>query len=204
MRATRRRFTPSCKVSSRLSRRSCRLRHTNGEHRHRGQRRAAFDLETETCWSRTGKSRSSRNPTRRARCARQQPCAGARGRSRRLFIPAPAVSGMVCLSFVSSAGSSRGRRPERARELKAEVFNLPAWEEAILFAVERMARGDERPAAAACGKAILAAFEVDPILAAEMIFRATDEVWAQIADDHSEARGALARARKMSIAPCVS
>jgi hypothetical protein len=67
-----------------------------------------------------------------------------------------------------------------AREaLKAEVFNLPAWEEAILFATERLARGDVRQRAA-CGNSIIAAFEVDPILAAEMIFRSTEEVWAQI------------------------
>jgi hypothetical protein len=64
--------------------------------------------------------------------------------------------------------------------LKAEVFNLPAWEEAILFAVERLARGDTNQRTA-CGKAILTAFEVDPILAAEMIFRSTEEVWGHIA-----------------------
>ena len=34
---------------------------------------------------------------------------------------------------------------------------------------------------AACGKAILAAFEVDPLLAAEMIYRGTDEVWKSVA-----------------------
>ncbi|MEL7831345.1 hypothetical protein AAG604_04085 [Citromicrobium bathyomarinum] len=70
--------------------------------------------------------------------------------------------------------------PKGREALKAEIFNLPAWEESILFAVERMARGTES-GKAACGKAILAAFEVDPILAAEMIYRATDEVWASIA-----------------------
>lgn len=64
--------------------------------------------------------------------------------------------------------------------LKAEIFNLPAWEEAILFAVERLARGDAHQRVE-CGKAIVAAFEVDPILAAEMIFRSTEEVWVQIA-----------------------
>lgn len=68
-----------------------------------------------------------------------------------------------------------------ARELlKAEVFNPPAWEEAILFAIERLARGDAHQRTA-CGKAILAAFEVDPILAAEMIYRSTEKVWTLIA-----------------------
>lgn len=70
--------------------------------------------------------------------------------------------------------------PTRREALKAEIFNLPVWEEAILFALERMSRGDEHHRAASA-KAILSAFEVDPILAAEMIFRSTDDVWAQIA-----------------------
>ncbi|MCA6116631.1 hypothetical protein J6524_17250 [Bradyrhizobium sp. WSM 1738] len=70
--------------------------------------------------------------------------------------------------------------PKQRETLKAEVFNLPAWEEPILFAVERLARGDVHQRTA-CGKAIVAAFEVDPILAAEMIFRSTEEVWSQIA-----------------------
>lgn len=69
---------------------------------------------------------------------------------------------------------------KRRDALKAEVFNLPTWEEAIFFAVERLARGDAHQRAA-CGKAVVAAFEVDPILAAEMIFRSTDEVWTQVA-----------------------
>lgn len=67
------------------------------------------------------------------------------------------------------------------RKLKADILNLRPWEEPILFAVERMARGDQRQRQA-CGVAILAALEVDPILAAEMIYRATDPVLAQISE----------------------
>lgn len=63
--------------------------------------------------------------------------------------------------------------------LKAEVLNQRQWEEAILFAVERSARGSDAMKAA-CSAAVLAAFEVDPLLAAEMIFRATDDVWSPI------------------------
>jgi len=70
--------------------------------------------------------------------------------------------------------------PKAREALNAEVFNLPAWEEAILFAVERLARGDVHQRAG-CGMAIIAAFEVDPILAAEMIFGSTEDVWMQIA-----------------------
>lgn len=69
--------------------------------------------------------------------------------------------------------------PVAREQLKSDVLNHRPWTEAILFAVERAARGD--PAhKAACSAAILAAFEVDPILAADMIFRATDDVWAPI------------------------
>lgn len=64
-------------------------------------------------------------------------------------------------------------------KLRAEVLNLPAWEEAILFACERLARGDHMQQGA-CSNAILAAFDVDPNLAAEMIYRATDAVWMRI------------------------
>ena len=67
------------------------------------------------------------------------------------------------------------------QKLKADILDATDWEESILFAVERMARGDQ-PQQDACGAAILAAFEVDPILAAEMIFRATDAVWAKVAE----------------------
>jgi len=70
-----------------------------------------------------------------------------------------------------------------AREkLKAEIFNVKPWEEPILFAVERMARGDAAQQKA-CAVAILTAFDVDPDLASEMIFRSTDEVWVQISAD---------------------
>jgi hypothetical protein len=70
--------------------------------------------------------------------------------------------------------------PASREALKAEVLNLPAWEEAILFAVERLAHGDAHQTDA-CGNAILAAFEVDPLLAAEMIFHSTEQVWDPIA-----------------------
>ena len=77
--------------------------------------------------------------------------------------------------IIAAVDDPRGRET-----LKAEVFDLPAWEEPILFAVERQARGDAHQCTA-CGKAIVIAFDVDPILAAEMIFRSTEEVWSQIA-----------------------
>ena len=64
-------------------------------------------------------------------------------------------------------------------KLKADVLNHPVWEESILFACERLARGDPKQQEA-CGAAILVAFNVDPVLAAEMIFRSTDAIWARV------------------------
>ncbi|ABS63466.1 MULTISPECIES: NACHT domain-containing NTPase [Parvibaculum] len=69
--------------------------------------------------------------------------------------------------------------PAARENLKVDVLDQRPWEEAVLFAVERSARGDAVHKAA-CSAAIRAAFEVDPVLAGEMIFRATDEVWAPI------------------------
>jgi hypothetical protein len=70
--------------------------------------------------------------------------------------------------------------PAECKALKADILDLPAWEEPIRFAVERLAHGDTHQMAA-CSKAILAAFAVDPILSAEMIYRSTEVVWAPIA-----------------------
>jgi len=82
----------------------------------------------------------------------------------------------LMLASVSDAGPRE--------RLKADVLNQPAWEESILFACERLARGGAKEQEA-CGAAILSAFEVDPMLAAEMIFRGNDVVW-------SHAGGAIA------------
>ena len=66
--------------------------------------------------------------------------------------------------------------------LQTQVFDAPVWEEAILFAVERLARGDD-DSRKACARSVLAALEVDPLLAAEMIYRSSDQIWALVADD---------------------
>jgi hypothetical protein len=72
--------------------------------------------------------------------------------------------------------------PAAREKLKVDVLDQRPWEEAVLFAVERSARGDNVHKAA-CSAAIRAAFDVDPVLAGEMIFRASDEVWAPIATE---------------------
>ena len=62
------------------------------------------------------------------------------------------------------------------RRLQLDILDELVWEEAILFAVERMSRGATESQEAAA-LAIVAAFDVDPMLAAEMIHRSTDMVW---------------------------
>jgi hypothetical protein len=63
--------------------------------------------------------------------------------------------------------------------LKSDVLNQPAWEEAILFACERLARGGAKDQEA-CAAGILSAFGIDPMLSAEMIFRGNDAVWSRV------------------------
>jgi hypothetical protein len=72
--------------------------------------------------------------------------------------------------------------PAAEKALQAQIFDSPVWEEAILFAIERLARGDD-DSRKACARAVLAALEVDPLLSAEMIYRSSDQIWALVADD---------------------
>ena len=76
--------------------------------------------------------------------------------------------------MVKSVGDHASREA-----LKADVLNQRPWEEAILFACERLSRGTNEQQAA-CGAAVLTTFYVDPILAAEMINCSTDAVWARV------------------------
>lgn len=75
--------------------------------------------------------------------------------------------------------------PTELRQLQLQIFDVPAWEEATLFAVERLSlrnlgSGDS-PKACAC--AVLAALEVDPLLAAEMVHRGSEVVWDMVAGE---------------------
>ena len=81
--------------------------------------------------------------------------------------------------FVDRLMLSNTGDPTILNKLKEDVLNQPVWEEAILFACERLARGNQNQQQA-CGSAILAAFDVDPMLAAEMIFHSSEAVWEHI------------------------
>ena len=68
----------------------------------------------------------------------------------------------------------------RRELLRADVLNVFPWEESVLFAIERISReplGDETTAAT-----ILLALPIDPMLAAEMIFRSSTAVWLRVKD----------------------
>lgn len=82
---------------------------------------------------------------------------------------------------VETAMVKSAANAEALAMLRSQILDLRGWEKSVLFAIERMARGDEGRQHA-CGVAILAALDVDPILAAEMIFRATDAVWAKVSE----------------------
>ena len=63
--------------------------------------------------------------------------------------------------------------------LRADILNERGWEEPILFACERLARGGEEEQEV-CAQSILAALEVDPMLAAEMVWRSSEGVWQRV------------------------
>jgi hypothetical protein len=66
--------------------------------------------------------------------------------------------------------------------MRVDMLDQPAWEESILFACERASRDD--PAGInAVAAAVATALPIDPILTAEMIYRAADGVWARVQDN---------------------
>jgi hypothetical protein len=76
--------------------------------------------------------------------------------------------------------SAKGDASARAR-LRASIFDQPAWEESIFFAVERVSR--EGDGAGVVAHAVRLAVPIDPMLAAEMIYRASPGVWEIVKAD---------------------
>jgi len=62
---------------------------------------------------------------------------------------------------------------------RSGILNVPAWEEAILFAAERLSRADAA-GRHAVATAILTAMEIDPMLAAEVIYRSSIDTWEEV------------------------
>jgi hypothetical protein len=68
---------------------------------------------------------------------------------------------------------------EARAQLRTDILNWPAWEESVLFACERLSR-ENAGGAHAVAVAIRETLGIDPMLAAEMIFRSAPEVWTLI------------------------
>ena len=66
--------------------------------------------------------------------------------------------------------------------LRERVLDVPDWEEAILFACERLSREGQRGAEAVAAS-IVQTFGIAPVFAAEMIFRSSGETWAVLSVD---------------------
>jgi hypothetical protein len=81
------------------------------------------------------------------------------------------------LMIAAAAGDGKLKQ-----KLRTDVLNIPAWEEAILFACERLSRGDES-GMQAVSAAILETIGIDPMLAAEMIYRSSAGVWDKIKEN---------------------
>lgn len=87
------------------------------------------------------------------------------------------ASGEVEAAMLAAAS---GNGEARAR-LRRIMLNNRDWEESILFACERSSRQDE-PQVQAVAFAVREALTIDPMLAAEMIYRSSDELWARVKD----------------------
>lgn len=68
------------------------------------------------------------------------------------------------------------------KTLRENVLDIPVWEEAVLFACDRLSRADQG-SIAAVATTILETLGIDPLLSAEMIYRSSGEVWEQVRDD---------------------
>ena len=66
--------------------------------------------------------------------------------------------------------------------LRENILDIRVWEEAVLFACDRLSRADE-DGINAVAPAILETLGIDPLLSAEMIWRSSDDVWDQVRDD---------------------
>lgn len=63
--------------------------------------------------------------------------------------------------------------------LRTEMLNWLAWEESILFACERLSRENET-GAGAVASIVIETLGIDPMLAAEMIYRSAAKVWTAV------------------------
>jgi hypothetical protein len=93
---------------------------------------------------------------------------------------------------------------ESRLKLRVGPLNIRTWEESVLFACERASRADDNGAKAVAA-GILETIRIDPMLAAEMIYRSSSAVWDAIRGEVVEfvgrwhARGTVDRAVRFMI-----
>ena len=80
------------------------------------------------------------------------------------------------LMLSAASGDNKGKVT-----LREEVLDISIWEEAVLFACERLSSADQ-DSINAVASAILETLGIDPLLSAEMIYRSSDKVWEQVRD----------------------
>jgi hypothetical protein len=68
------------------------------------------------------------------------------------------------------------------RTLRENVLDVPIWEEAVLFACDRLSRADQ-DSIKAVASSIIETLGIDPLLSAQMIYRSSDKVWEQVSDN---------------------
>ena len=69
------------------------------------------------------------------------------------------------------------------RRLKTEILNIPSWEEPVLFACERLSRGSDHHKRTLTDVIRITLYDIDPMFAAEMIYRCTDDIWELISEE---------------------
>ncbi len=79
------------------------------------------------------------------------------------------------LITLASGGSA-----DSLKELREEVLNMPRWEEALFFSIERLAGQEGQQDKLAM--VVINALEVDPLLSAEIIALSDKAVWSQVKD----------------------
>ncbi len=95
------------------------------------------------------------------------------------------------LMLSAASGDNKAKKT-----LREEVLDIPIWEEAVLFACDRLSRADQ-DSIKAVSSIILETLGIDPLLSAEMIYRSSDKVWKQIRDN------TISFARKWHTEGCV-
>ena len=87
-------------------------------------------------------------------------------------------------SWVSQLMLSAGEGDGDARKtLREEVLDVPAWEESVLFACDRLSSHADQDSVQAVATAIIETLGIDPLFAAEMISRSPDPVWKRVRND---------------------